>query len=138
MSRFLVQIKFLGRKVLYMNQKSARQIVIKSVNGSVGWDGLLPSLLVYGVMRRLFLSFDAPASTTIEKAAVSKVTKSRTQRSSRCQPQETQRAGNELMVAHRENTTRISLAAKFNSRWLFRRSSFAAQALQENMYKTLY
>lgn len=60
-----------------MGTDSALKAAVRSMNDSVGPDGPVPTLLVYGAMLRLGLLTYSPTATTIERAkAMGKAPKS--------------------------------------------------------------
>eukprot|EP00171_Calliarthron_tuberculosum_P013661 IDg13661t1 len=70
--RYHVPVKKAYHRIMFeaprLDKVAALQIAVKAVNDSVGPDGLLPTLLVYGALPRLVLPSDLPAQPTINRA----------------------------------------------------------------------
>lgn len=68
--------RIIRKEAIDMDSESALQAAVKAVNDSVGPDGLVPTLLVYGAFPRLGLPSDALAAGVMDRArAVSKAAK---------------------------------------------------------------
>lgn len=60
--------RIVKREVPDIDDESALQYAVKSVNDTVGPDGLVSTLLVYGALPRLGLPSDAPAAGLLQRA----------------------------------------------------------------------
>lgn len=60
--------KIIRKEAPDIEQDSALQMEVKSVNESVGTDGLVPTLLVYGALPRIGKLHDKPTSSTVQRA----------------------------------------------------------------------
>lgn len=87
--------KIIEKEAPGMDREAVLQCAVKSVNDSVGPDGLVPTLLVYGALPRLGLPTDRPSPTAQQRAlAVRKATKAMSQHFAKRQVKDALRARN--------------------------------------------
>lgn len=87
--------KIIREEAPQMSAKAALQTAVKAVNDSVGPDGLVPTLLVYGALPRLGVPGEKPTPTTLQRAiALRKATAEMTKHFARRQVTDATRTGN--------------------------------------------